>query len=209
MLKPLILKKAYKNLSQGGLLSFTDNVIKRMSSRPEYQPYAADVAILAEQLVTYGEALSKAVNRGIDNVAQKEEIKASMIETLDRITDQLNLHHNGLETWGLNAGMEVRREKASITGDILPPANLQVFSRGIRGEVTLAFKVLESKRVLAHGAEYSADNGETWHNGSYGSGTTIKLKDLPSRQAVLFRVRSIGTFQRKSPWTEPVEGFVI
>lgn len=209
MAKPLIVKKAYKNLSQDGLITFTDNVIKRMSSKPEYQPFAADVTILSEQLVAYREAMSRAANRGIDSVAEKEVIKNSMIETLDRITDQLNLSHTGLDTWGLNAGMEVRREKTSITTDILPPVNLQVFSSGIRGEAILSFKVVETKRVVNHDAEYSADNGESWQRGNHGSGTTIKMRNLPSRQPVLFRVCSLGTFQRKSPWTQPVEGFVI
>ena len=41
------------------------------------------------------------------------------------------------------------------------------------------------------------------------SASTIKLKGLPSRQAILFRVCSMGTYQRKSAWTEAVEAFVV
>ena len=209
MSKPLILKKAYKGLTQTALVSFTDNVVQRMSSKPEYQAYAADVTLLGTQLAAYTEALAKAVNRGTDNVALKEEIKFTLIQTLDRITDQLNLHHTGLESWGMNAGMEVMREQVLPTSDLQPPGNLQVLSRGIRGEAILTFKVLEPKRVVNNGAEYSTDNGETWHNGTYSSATTIRLKGLPSRQALLFRVCSLGTYQRKSAWTEAVEAFVV
>ena len=82
-------------------------------------------------------------------------------------------------------------------------------SRGIRGEAILTFKVLEPSRVRSNALKYSADNGETWHNGTYSSSTTIRLKGLPSRQALLFRVCSLGTYQRKSAWTEAVEGFVV
>ena len=209
MAKPLILKKAYKGLTQTALVSFADNVVKRMSSKPEYQAYSTDVTLLGQQLAQYTEALSRAVNRGTDNVAMKEEIKVALIQTLDRITDQLNLHHTGLESWGINAGMEVMREKVLATSDLQPPINLQVLSRGIRGEAILSFRVLEPKRVRTNGAEYSVDNGETWHNGTYSSASTIKLKGLPSRQAILFRVCSMGTYQRKSAWTEAVEAFVV
>lgn len=209
MAKPLILKKAYKSLTQTALASFADNVFKRMSSKPEYQPYASDITLLGQQLAQYTEALSKAVNRGTDNVAMKEEVKILLIQTLDRITDQLNLQHNGLESWGINAGMEVMREKIVSVAEINPPSNLQVLSRGIRGEAILTFKVLERSRVRNNAAEYSVDNGETWNNGTYSSSSTIRLKGLPSRQAILFRVCSLGTYQRKSAWTEPVEAFVV
>jgi hypothetical protein len=209
MAKPLILKKAYKGLTQTALVSFADNVVKRMSSKPEYQAFSADVTLLGQQLDQYTEALSKAVNRGTDNVASKEEIKVTLLQTLDRITDQLNLNHTGLETWGINAGMEVMRDKVLSTGDIQPPLNLQVLSRGIRGEAILTFKVLEPNRVRTNGAEYSVDNGATWHNGTYSTASTIKLKGLPSRQAILFRVCSLGTYQRKSAWTEAVESCVV
>ena len=209
MAKPLILKKAYKGLSQTALVTFGNNVVTRMSTKPEYSAYSADITLLGQQLVAYSEALAKAVNRATDSLALKEENKASILLTLDRITDQLNLHHTGLESWGLNAGMEVMREKVLPIGDLQPPSNLQVHSRGIRGEAVLSFKLMEPNRVRNNGAEYSEDGGENWKNGTYSSASTIKLKGLPSRQSVLFRVCSIGTFQRKSAWTEPVEAFVI
>ena len=139
----------------------------------------------------------------------KEELKFILYKTLDRITDLLNFHHNGQETWVINAGMDVIREKMTNLADLQPPTNLQVLSRGIRGEAILTFKVLEPSRVRSNALEYSADNGETWHNGTYSSSTTIRLKGLPSRQALLFRVCSLGTYQRKSSWTEAVEGFVV
>lgn len=209
MAKPLILKKAYKDLTQSALVNFAENVFNRMSSKPEYQPFAADITQLGQQVINYREALSKAVNRATDNMALKEESKAAVLQTLDRLTDQLNFHHTGLDSWGINAGMEVMRDKNLNTSDLLPPVNLQVISRGIRGEAIISFKVLEPSRVRTHGAEYSADNGETWHNGSYSTSSTIKLKGLPSRQSILFRVCSLGTYQRKSAWSEQVEGFVV
>jgi len=205
----MILKKAYKDLPQTGLISFADNVFKRMSSKPEYKAFEADITLLGQQLTQYTEALSRAVNRGTDNVALKEEIKVLLIQTLDRITDQLNLQHTGLESWGINAGMEVMRDRVSNNSDLQPPSNLQVLSRGIRGEAILSFKLLEPNRVRNNGVEYSVDNGETWNNGTYSTSTTIRLKGLPSRQAILFRVCSMGTYQRKSAWTEVVEAFVV
>ena len=43
-------------------------------------------------------------------------------------------------------------------------------------------------------------------DGTYSTASTIKLKGLPSRQAILFRVCSMGAYQRKSAWTEAVKG---
>lgn len=209
MAKPLILKKAYKSLTQTALVSFADNVYQRMSSRPEYQMYSADITLLNQQLTQYADALSKAVNRGIDNVILKDEARKALMQTLDRITDQLNLHHTGQESWGTNAGMEVKRELFNTNGDLQPPSNLQVLSRGIRGEAILTFKLMEPSRVLNNALEYSLDEGNTWKNGTYSSSSTIKMKGLPSRQVVLFRVRSLGTYQRASAWTESVEAFVL
>jgi len=209
MAKPLILKKAYKTLTQTALVSFADNVYKRMSSRPEYQMYSADITLLNQQLTQYADALSKAVNRGTDNVILKEEAKTALMQTLDRITDQLNLHHTGQESWGTNAGMEVMREPISSNSDLQPPGNLQVLSRGIRGEAILTFKLMEPSRVINNALEYSLDQGNSWQNGTYSSASVIKMKGLPSRQVVLFRVRSLGTYQRASAWTESVEAFVL
>ena len=175
MAKPLILKKAYKTLSQTGLISFADNVFKRMSTKPEYQAFTPDITLLGQQLTQYSEALSRAVNRGTDNIALKEEIKVLLIQTLDRITDLLNLHHTGLDSWGVNAGMEVARVRVSNNSDLQPPTSLQVLSRGVRGEAILTFKLLEPKRVINSAVEYSVNNGETWSNGSYSTSTTIKL----------------------------------
>jgi hypothetical protein len=206
---PLILKGAYKGLTQSALVNFAENVIDRMSTKPEYQPFAADITLLSQQLTAYRESLYRAVNRATDYMAIKEECKKAVLRTLDRITDQLNFNHNGLESWGLNAGMEVMREKQPNSGDLEAPSNLQVLSKGIRGEAILTFKVEASSSVRTYGAEYSTDNGETWRNGHYSTNSTMKLKDLPSRQALLFRVCAIGTFQRKSAWAGPVEGFVL
>ncbi|MDX2279559.1 MAG: hypothetical protein NW218_08225 [Saprospiraceae bacterium] len=89
------------------------------------------------------------------------------------------------------------------------PYQLQVINKGVKGELKLSFKLPDAARVTNNSIEYSLDNGQNWNNGIYTSRSSITLRDLPSRQSVLFRVRSMGTFERKSPWTEAVEGFVL
>lgn len=207
-MKPLVRKTTFKKLTQADLASFAQNVYTRMSTKPEYQPFAELVALLGTQLETYKSSLAFAVNRGIDQVAQKEQAKTDLFSTLDRIADQLNVNHTGLETWVLNAGMDVVRDRSVTPIDLDPPYNLRATGRGVRGEAILTFSLMDVGRVVNNGMEYSADNGETWHNGTYSTGTTMKVKGLPSRQSVLFRVCSFGTFQRKSAWSEPVEMFL-
>jgi hypothetical protein len=55
----------------------------------------------------------------------------------------------------------------------------------------------------------SADEGRIWQNGTYSSGSVMKVNGLPARQMVTFRLRSIGTLQRKSGWSEEMELFLI
>ena len=46
MIKPMVRRGAYKELTQAALASFADNVFTRMSTKPEYQPFTADITML-------------------------------------------------------------------------------------------------------------------------------------------------------------------
>jgi len=208
MVKPKILRTPYKNLTQSSLLSFAKNVCNRMSSLPEYAAFAADVTLLGQQLQQYEKALSLAVPGGVDRTAQKKECIKNVFQTLDRIVDQLNFNHTGQASWGINAGMVLGHGKKRHPFELLAPFNLQVQRPAIPGEAILRFKMPEPRRVRVNSSEYSLDHGVTWHPGEYSSNSKIHLKGLPSKKTIWFRVCSTGAAQRKSEWTEMVEGFV-
>jgi hypothetical protein len=129
----------------------------------------------------------------------------NMLKSIVRKAAYKSLPQNALP----NFAMDMVRERKTIRLGLEAPYQFQVINKGVKGELKLSFKLPDAARVTNNSIEYSLDNGQNWNNGIYTSRSSITLRDLPSRQSVLFRVRSMGTFERKSPWTEAVEGFVL
>ena len=209
MAKFIVRRSTYRELPQDTLASFADNVFTRMSSLPEYQIFAADVAVLGQQLNQYKEALANAMYGGIDRIAIKNERKQDLLLGLDRIADLLNGSYTGVDSWIVGAGMETMRDTVSTSALLEAPYDVRVFGRGESGAVTLAFRLVSPTRVRNNAMEYSLDGGESWKNGSYSTSTRIHLKGLPVRQEVKFRVRSLGAAERQSAWSKPVDLFVV
>jgi hypothetical protein len=205
----IVKRTAYKLLKQDALASFADNVFTRMSTMPEYQQFTAAVAVLGEKLNLYKESLAQAVNGGIDRITAKNDRQADVFKALDTIGDALNASYTGSDMWIVNTGMELQRERSSTSIPLDPPFDLRVTTGGSAGEISLSFRVAERKRILNNAIEYSFDGGTTWKNGKYTSTTRVRLSGLPSRQDMLFRVRSLGSLERQSGWSKPVEVFVV
>ena len=47
-----------------------------------------------------------------------------------------------------------------------------------------------------------------WQNGNYADGAKLLITNLPSKKWVHVKARSLGTFNRNSPWCEAVRVFV-
>lgn len=208
-MKATVKKSAYKGLPQFQLASFAKNVIASMTAGTEYQSYAGKVQVLQEQTAVFEDALSRAFHGGADRIAQKDLAKANVLKTLDLIAKELNYQESEDPTWILNAGFEPSKDASRRLGDLQPPTNLKAAPQVISGEVVLTYSVPEPKRVRTNGLEYSLDAGATWNNGTYSTSSVIRIKGLPSRQAVQFRLCSIGSYQRKSSWSEVMEMFLI
>jgi hypothetical protein len=205
-----ILRSHYKALTHGNLAVFALNVYQKMSSQPEYAAYAADIALLGQQVTAYSDALAEAVAGGVDRTARKKECLATLYLTLDRLVDQLNLDHTGQASWGINAGMALGHGKRRFPMELPAPTDLKVQATGISGEAMLRYKMSEPRRVTMNMVEYSLDEGNTWKIAEAASRSCkIRLKDLPTKQTIWFRVRSTGAAQRVSAWTESVALFVI
>ncbi|MBU6342819.1 MAG: fibronectin type III domain-containing protein, partial [Bacteroidetes bacterium] len=138
-----------------------------------------------------------------------EVLKAEMMKTLTSLVDDLNYNHNGLITWGANAGLPVVEERNKPVTEILPPANIRAIPQAVAGELELRYTLPSAKWVRITGLEYSEDDGKTWQNGSYSSKTVMKVKGLPSGKSVLIRLRAIGAGQRSSSWSNALKLFLI
>lgn len=202
-------KSSYKTLSHEKLAVFAGNVFSRMSSNPAYQQYAADITTLGTLNDQYRTAVEKAKDRAVSSIIYRNQLQKGVTDMLDLITDNLIRDYTGDDLWIANAGMEVAASNGRSNGVLEPPFNLRVTNNQISGELALNFQVSDPRNVLLNAVEYSADNGVTWHNGTYGKSRGIRLTNLPSRQELMVRVRSLGTFSRKSGWSDPILAYVF
>lgn len=75
------------------------------------------------------------------------------------------------------------------------------------GEVLLEFDPVTF--AVLYAAEWSTDEGQTWQNGVYPSARRAVIGNLPQRQEIQFRVRALGTQQRKGAPSAMVSVFVV
>jgi hypothetical protein len=201
-------KTSYKRLTQEALVLYASNIVNRMSADAAYTAYADDLAVFGPLVSQFKTAVENAKDRSIPNVIVKNQLRKKVEAMLDNLTDRLILDYKGDDTWIANAGMEVTAPPARSMGQLEPPANLRLINKGTRGELTVIFDVPDPKRVVLNAVEYSSDKGVTWHNGTYGKNKSIQVSNLPGRQDLMIRVRSLGTLSRKSAWSEAVVAFV-
>ena len=209
-MKLKVKRSAFKTLRQGGLVAFVSNVINRMSERPEYAAFTAKVQVLKQQKDAYIAALADSAQGGSDRIITRREAQAALMLTLNQLAEDLDYNHTGPESWVSNAGFSaVDVRTGTRLGSMQPPANIRAIPQTVSGELELRYELPDPKAVRNTGLEFSTDNGETWTNGTYSSGSVMKVKGLPARQAVIIRLRSIGTLQRMSGWSESMELFLL
>jgi len=202
-------KSSYKTLSHEKLAVFAGNVFTRMSADPAYQQYAADIATLGTLSEQYRAAVEKAKDRAVSSIIYRNQLQKALVDLLDQITDNLIRDYTGDDLWIANAGMDVASISGRTNGVLDAPYNLRVTNNQGGGELSLNFQVSDPRNVLLNAVEYSADKGSTWHNGTYGKTRGIRLTNLPVRQELMIRVRSLGTQSRKSGWSEPILAYVF
>jgi hypothetical protein len=202
-------KSSYKLLTQEALAFFVRNVFKHMSSNPAYQANAADITVLGDLSQQFQEAIEKAKDRSVSDVIRKKQIQKQVLVVMDRIYNWMLLQYQGDDMWIVNAGFPVSAPPARVTSNLDAPFNLRITNSGISGEIMVSFQLTADNRVKTNAVEYSADNGVTWHNGNYGTTRGIRVPNLPVRQDIIVRVRSLGTQSRTSAWSESMPVFVL
>lgn len=205
-MKMTIKKIAFQKLPQGALIPFVQNVVNRMTEQPEYAAFLPKVQALHSLNDAFVAALAQSTQGGADRIAVKKEAMAAVLQSLNELANDLNYHSNGQATWGVNAGFPVSDGRNnSATRNLLPPTSLRALPQKVSGELELRYVLPDPKLVRTTGLEFSLDKGESWQNGTYSSGQAMRIKGLPSGKSVMFRLRSIGSRQNQSGWSEPLE----
>lgn len=128
----------------------------------------------------YETALAAARNRGMAEVALKNEAQKNLLETLDKIADALDLKADSHPTLLTGAGFSFQQSPIRFVGQIATPEVLRVNSTGRRGEIRVQLSDEMPSVVLIHAMEYSQDKGSTWQNGTYHNRSNFVVGGLPA-----------------------------
>lgn len=209
-MKPFEVSRAYNRMGAPELLGFAGSVWNSLSSQPAFtslQPLAdtllAAVTALqqAEAQAIAGGKLERVVrdSRMVDLRAALEKT-AMQVELLAATAqDETLVHASGFEQ--RNAGS--RRSYVP-----LGPAEILSIGRG-KNSGTVQGKCRRIGGVFKFALEWSDDNGEHWHNGTYSRGTTFQMVGLTPEKRYWVRAQPLGTHNRKGSWSEPATLFVL
>ena len=204
-------RTSFRELNQSKLANYADNVVKKTTGKPDYDV----IRTLLDQLNTvntvYTVSLGDALSRDKAAVVAKTDDKKAVLAALEQIATGLEMNANGSELYVVRAGMEVHKQRTVHTSEMPPVTDLVLEATLIAGQMLVKFKYPASYRrqVETFAVEWSADNGQTWTNGTYKNAVRITVSDLPNRTEVIVRVRALGSRERKSPWTVSNTAFVL
>jgi hypothetical protein len=203
-------KTDYKSATQEGLFVKSDNIAV-MCADPMYDAVRTEhkaVVVASEQ---YGVALQEAVSGDKVKGAIKREKKATLLAALDVLATVIEWNAQGSEVYFKGTGFNLNDEPrvANRNASLATPTILRASSNGIRGELQIVIELDSKSGMKQMGFEYSTNKGETWTNGTYSGSTKFIWDKLPSSSEVMLRTRAIGSFNRKSEWSEIVTAAVL
>lgn len=197
-----ISRRHYRRVPQSELIAYSENILARTKNVEAFAFMQSEVQALETPHEQFRIALAASLNGGRAEIAHKNQQMKALVAALDQVANALETRANGNPTMILDAGFSVvplsNRVDAPETPEIL-----RIGSTGRKGEVQVQLDDADPRAVLTHGVEYSEDQGQTWHNGTYRSQRRFVLENLPSSSALFIRIRSIGRSDRLSKWTEP------
>jgi hypothetical protein len=203
-------RSVYRKTTQEALSLFADNVGTKCNTK-EYdilQPEAANVKVAADD---YRVALQDAQSGDKQKIAIKKEKKAILLTFLDVLATNIEWKSDGSEAFVLGTGFGLRATTTTSNrnADLDIPNISRANSTGMRGELAMLIDMPKKSGFSQLGFEYSTDQGETWHNGTYSSSNKFTWKQLPPAAELKVRARAIGTYNRKSEWSEVVIAAVL
>jgi hypothetical protein len=203
-------KSDYKTASQEGLLVKSDNIAV-MCAGPMYDAIRTEHKAVVVATEQYGVALQEAASGDKVKGAIKKEKKATLLSALDVLATVIEWNAQGSEVYFKGTGFKLNDEPkvANRNASLQAPIILKATSNGTRGELLMLIELATRSGVRQMGFEYSTDKGATWTNGTYSSSTKFTWDKLPSSSDVMLRTRSIGTYNRKSDWSEVVTAAVL
>ncbi len=196
-------------LSDAELAQFAVNVWTRMTGSGRF----ASVKTITDNelkpaIERFNIVIQEAADGSRTKIAEKRIRRAELAELLETLAGHVSILAGDDASVLLESGFSLRGRSGRLTSaDIGQVQGLQV-QPGLRpGEAVLTFEAVP--RALVYAAEWSADGGQSWQNGTYSSARRTLLQQLPIRADVAFRVTAIGTAQRKGAPSPMVSRFIV
>ncbi len=197
------------SLNDAGLAQFAVNVWTRMTDAPRFAGIKTQTDNnLKPALDRFAAVVQEAADGSRVKIAEKKMRRAELVEVLETLAGHVSIIAGSDPSILLEAGFSVRGKSGRVAGaDIGQVQGLQVTAGARSGEAVLTFDPVP--RALVYAAEWSADNGQSWHNGTYSSARRTLLQGVPARSDVAFRVTAIGAAQRKGAPSAMVSQFIL
>lgn len=197
------------DLNDAELSQFAVNVWTRMGEAARFAALKPELdTALKPALDRFAVVLQEAADGSRTKIAEKRLRRAELVEVLETLAGHVSILAGNDPHALLESGFNLRgRSGRTASADIGQVQGLQVTSGPKPGEAQLRFEAVP--RALLYAAEWSADGGQSWHNGTYASARRVLLQGIPSRSEVSFRVTAIGASQRKGAPSAVVNQFVL
>lgn len=197
------------DLNDAELALFAVNVWTRMTDAPHFAGIKAITDNdLKPAINRFNAVVQEAADGSRIKMAEKKLRRAELVEVLETLAGHVSIIAGSDASVLLEAGYTVRGKSGRSAGiDIGQVQGLQVTNGARPGEAILIYEPVE--RALVYAAEWSVDNGQSWHNGTYSSSRRTLLQNIPVRNDVAFRVTAIGAAQRKGAPSAVVSQFIF
>ncbi|MDX1911102.1 MAG: hypothetical protein SFV22_06445 [Saprospiraceae bacterium] len=205
----IINRQTYRSARQTDLVLFTENLIQRVKEKPELAFLTEEVAAMEAPLAQYISALAASRNKGILEIAVKNEARTVLVEALESVANKFENHPEASDILALSAGFNLHEPLTAL--DALPtPKVIKTQPTGNRGELRIMLKTWQGRRPRAymHAGEYSTDEGKTWQNGQYSPSQRFVMSGLPPYSSLLVRFRIIAPNGKTGNWSEIVPAVV-
>ena len=199
---------SFRRGSYGEIGEFCQNVISKTDGVPSYSELQAQVDIVKPLLATYENAVVAAMDGGKLLTQAKIKAKVNLLDAMEDLAALTKVYAEGVESYATDAGFQLKK-KSVRSNQPLPQPEWNFLKRGVlSGTVEGEIKNLPSG-VKEVGIKHSYDGWATEKNGTYSTGKKFVLAGLDVKKEVEVKVCYLGTYQRKSDDSLPMQVFVL
>lgn len=211
-LKPKVDRSYYRKLTQSKFSDFLKNIVDHTDGNVKYEELNPAITKLKLKSEAYTNALVAAQQGGKDRVLIKKIAMQEAMHAVNHFCDGMDFYADGNISFFTESNLPLQHYPVRHTDMLLPPSDISGKPTEVNGQVIITFDIPESQKNVTNnvGVEWSIDNGVTWNNGQYPSQKTrMVVNGLPSLHKVMIRLRCLGTRNRVSNWSTPIEVHVV